>query len=116
MSAQTLTVLSTNVDQYYLLASSGAIISFTVFMRNERLGMIVLFYYDFALTLPQEIKHIWSSQSWRQEIKHIWSSKLNVVNVLVISLRYITAFSYVPVLLVTFVDGVNKHDKSVSIN
>ncbi len=103
MSAQTLTVLSTNVDQYYLLASSGAIISFTVFMRNERLGMIVLFYYDFALTLPQEIKHI-------------WSSKLNVVNVLVISLRYITAFSYVPVLLVTFVDGVNKHDKSVSIN
>ncbi len=51
--------------------------------------MIVVFYYDFALTMPQEVKHI-------------WSSKLKLMNVLVIALRYITAFGYIPVLMLTF--------------
>lgn len=64
------------VTVYYILASS------------------VVFYYDFALTMPQEIKHI-------------WSSKLKVVNVLIIALRYITALGYVPVLVVTFVPVIN---------
>jgi len=57
-------------NQYYILVSSA------------------VFYYDFILTMPQEIKHIWSSKA-----------KLNLVNVLVIALRYITAFGYVPVLM-----------------
>jgi len=59
------------VNQYYLLACS------------------VIFYYDFILTLPQEIKHI-------------WSSKFNKVNLLVIALRYTTAIGYIPVLVLTF--------------
>lgn len=58
-------------NQYYILASS------------------VVFYYDFALTLPQEIKHI-------------WSSKFSRINVLLIALRYITAIGYVPILWLTF--------------
>jgi len=57
-------------NQYYLLASS------------------VIFYYDFILTIPQEIKHF-------------WSSKFNKVNVLVIALRYTTAIGYIPVLVLT---------------
>ncbi len=51
--------------------------------------IIVIFYYDFILTLPQEIKHI-------------WSSKFNKVNLLVIALRYTTAIGYIPVLVLTF--------------
>ncbi|KLO16173.1 hypothetical protein SCHPADRAFT_938080 [Schizopora paradoxa] len=60
------------VDQYYILASS------------------VVFLYDFALTMPQEIEFL-------------WSSKLKLVNVLVIALRYITVLGCIPVLMLTFV-------------
>ncbi len=55
---------------------------FTRFLQSR----LVAVYYDFILTMPQEIKHI-------------WSSKFNLVNVLVIALRYITAFGYVPSLM-----------------
>jgi len=58
------------------------------------IGRKVVFYYDLALTMPQETKHI-------------WSSKLKVVNVLIIALRYITVLGYVPVLVVTFVPVIN---------
>ncbi len=58
------------------------------------MGMIVIFYYDFALTMPQEIKHI-------------WSSKFKLVNVLVIALRYVTVFGYIPELVLTFVSVIN---------
>lgn len=67
---------SFNAHQYYILASS------------------VAFYYDFALTMAQEIKHV-------------WSSKLKLVNVLIIALRYITAFGYIPILVLTFTPVVN---------
>ncbi len=56
--------------------------------------MIVVFYYDFALTMPQEIKYI-------------WSSKLTLINVLVIALRYFTVFGYIPVLVLTFVPAIS---------
>lgn len=49
----------------------------------------VVFYYDFFLTLSQEIIHL-------------WSFKLKLVNVLVIALRYITLFGYIPVLVLIF--------------
>ncbi len=53
--------------------------------------MAVVFYYDFALTMPQEIKYI-------------WSSKWTLMNLLVITLRYITVLGYsIPVFLLTFV-------------
>jgi len=65
--------MSNDVSTYYILVSS------------------VVFYYDFALTMPQEIKYI-------------WSSKRNLMNSLVITLRYITALGYgIPVFLMTFV-------------
>ncbi len=51
--------------------------------------IIVVFYYDFVLTMPQEIKHIWSSKS-------------NTGMSLVITLRYFTAFGYIPVLMLAF--------------
>ncbi len=66
--------------------------------------MIVVFYYDFALTMPQEIKHI-------------WSSKLKLVNMLVIALRYITALGYIPVLVLTFAPVINSGSgETVSTN
>ncbi|KLO16170.1 hypothetical protein SCHPADRAFT_223992 [Schizopora paradoxa] len=61
----------TTVDQYYILASS------------------VVFLYDFALTVPQEIKFL-------------WNSKFKLVNGLVMALRYITVLGYIPVLLLAF--------------
>ncbi len=63
--------------------------------------MTVVFYYDFALTMPQEIKHI-------------WSSKLKIVNVLVIALRYITAIGYIPVLVLTFAPLTSSGSETVS--
>jgi len=57
--------------RYYILASS------------------VVLYYDFALTLPQEIKHI-------------WFSKFSLMNVLLIALRYITAIGYTSALWLAF--------------
>ncbi len=61
---------------------------------HSDLRMVVVFYYDFALTMPQEVKHI-------------WSSKFKLVNVLVIALRYITALDYIPVLVLTFVPVIS---------
>ncbi len=58
----------------------------------------VLFYYDFALTIHQEIKYIWASKS-----------PFRLVNLLVIAMRYITFFGYIPGCILTFasatVDG-----------
>ncbi len=79
-------------NPYYVLASSGAsnFKAFTVTNTSyHRDDTVVVFYYDFALTMPQEIKHV-------------WSSKLKLINVLVIALRYITALGYIPVLVLTF--------------
>ncbi|KLO08480.1 hypothetical protein SCHPADRAFT_607323 [Schizopora paradoxa] len=59
--------LRTAIDQYYIIASSA------------------FFYYDFALTL-------------RQEIKYIWSSKPTFINFLVIALRYLTVLSFIPAI------------------
>ncbi|KLO16167.1 hypothetical protein SCHPADRAFT_926684 [Schizopora paradoxa] len=67
---------STEVDLYYLLASS------------------VLFCYDFLLTSPQEVRYL-------------WSSKLNIVNVLVLALRYITLFGYVANLMLAFSHAID---------
>ncbi len=68
------------------------------------MGMIVLFYYDFALTMPQEVKYI-------------WSTKMTLVNLLVIALRYITALGYIPVLVLTFLQTLSSSTgNTVSIN
>jgi len=66
-------------NQYYIMASS------------------VVFYYDFVLTFPQEVKHI-------------WGPKFTSVNVLLIALRYTTAFGYIPVLLLIFAPALLFHD------
>jgi len=58
-------------NQYYILASTA------------------IFYYDFALTFPQEIKHV-------------WSSKFSLVNMLLLAQRYNTAIGYAPILWLTF--------------
>ncbi|KLO16182.1 hypothetical protein SCHPADRAFT_224874 [Schizopora paradoxa] len=68
------------ISQYYLLISS------------------VIFYYDFILTMPREIKHV-------------WSSKLNAVNLLVIALRYITAFEYIPIFVIAFAPSFSGEQK-----
>jgi len=68
--------MSNDVSTYYILASS------------------VVFWYDFVLTMPQEIKYI-------------WSSKLNLMNSPVIVLRYITVLGYIPVFLLAFVPVTN---------
>ncbi|KLO16164.1 hypothetical protein SCHPADRAFT_223269 [Schizopora paradoxa] len=60
-----------NISEYYVLASS------------------VIFYYDFTLTMAQEIKYL-------------WSSKPRLVNVLVLLLRYISALDYIIVIWSTF--------------
>ncbi|KLO16185.1 hypothetical protein SCHPADRAFT_938091 [Schizopora paradoxa] len=52
------------------------------------LACSVVFYYDFFLTLPQEFKYL-------------WPCKLKPVNMLVIALRYITAFGYIPTLVLS---------------
>jgi len=66
---------STSVDQYYLLASS------------------VVLYYDFIITIPQEIRYI-------------WSSKLKLMNVLIVMLRYVTVLGYVIVLVTAFAPAI----------
>ncbi len=50
--------MSSNVSSYYILASSGASIPYNAFMNTSysNIGTIAVFYYDFALTMPQEIK------------------------------------------------------------
>lgn len=67
-------------NQYYLLASS------------------VVFYYDFSLTISQEIQHI-------------WSTNFTFVNVLIMALRYITAFGYIPTLVLTFSPAFASEEK-----
>jgi len=80
--------MSVSVDQNYDLASS------------------VLFYYDFALTIHQEIKYIWASKS-----------PFRLVNLLVIAMRYITFFGYIPVLILTFASAkVDDMAQGVSFN
>ncbi len=82
--------MSIRVDQYYILASSGVIISCGGSMHAlNAFRTPVTFYYDFILTIPQEIKHI-------------WSAKFKSVNVLIIALRYISAIGYIPILTFTF--------------
>lgn len=56
---------------------------------QERFTTAVVFYYDFILTFPQEIKHL-------------WSFKLKPVNVLTMTLWYITALGYIPVFVFAF--------------
>ncbi|KLO16166.1 hypothetical protein SCHPADRAFT_938076 [Schizopora paradoxa] len=53
------------------------------------LASAVVFLYDFSLTIPQEIMFL-------------WTSKPKLANVLVLSLRYLTALGYIPVLLLIF--------------
>ncbi len=87
--------VSANAHQYYILASSGATYPLTRFLSDSRgFGAIVVFYYDFVLTMPQEIRHI-------------WSSTFKVVNVLIIAMRYITAFGYIAILVFTFLPVIN---------
>jgi len=57
--------------------------------RYSILASSVALYYDFALTLPQEIKHI-------------WFSKFSFMNVLLIALRYVTAIDYASTLWLAF--------------
>ncbi|KLO16183.1 hypothetical protein SCHPADRAFT_224753 [Schizopora paradoxa] len=59
------------VTQSYILASS------------------VVLFYDFILTIPQEVKCI-------------WSRKLKLVDVLVLALRYTAVFGYIPALVMAF--------------
>ncbi|KLO16161.1 hypothetical protein SCHPADRAFT_223084 [Schizopora paradoxa] len=71
--------LRTNVDQYYIMASSA------------------FFFYDFALTIPQEVKHI-------------WFTKLSIVNVLVIGLRYLTVLGFIPAIVIAFTPFIDVGD------
>ncbi|KLO04809.1 hypothetical protein SCHPADRAFT_947425 [Schizopora paradoxa] len=76
--------LRTNVDQYYIMASSA------------------FFFYDFALTIPQEVKHM-------------WSTKLSLVNVLVIGLRYLTVLGFIPVIVFAFAPFLDVGDGGKSV-
>lgn len=46
-----------------------------------------------------------------REIKHVWSLKFNVVNILVIALRYITAFEYIPIFVIAFAPSFSGDQK-----
>jgi len=51
--------------------------------------LTVVFYYDFALTLPREIEHI-------------WSSKLSLIKVLLVALRYNSVIGYASTIWLEF--------------
>ncbi len=97
---------STSVDQYYLLASSGATNCFRICtpLITICIRMAVVLYYDFVITIPQEIRYI-------------WSSKLKLMNVLIVMLRYVTVLGYVIVLVTAFAPAiVTGTTKTVSAN
>jgi len=58
------------------------------------LASSVIFYYDFALTLSQEYKFV-------------WLRKLSAVDILVLALRYLTAASYLLILVLAFAPGID---------
>lgn len=51
--------------------------------------IIAVFYYDFVLTIPEEVKYL-------------WCSRFKIINLLVIALRYISAVGYIAVLMASF--------------
>ncbi|KLO15140.1 hypothetical protein SCHPADRAFT_927413 [Schizopora paradoxa] len=71
-------VIPTRSNQYYLLASS------------------VVFFYDYALTLPQEYKHV-------------WSKGFSTINALLIGLRYISIIGYLPTVALGFSPSLQKN-------
>ena len=89
------------VNQYYILAASGeSSLSAGSYAYSNDLSEVV-FYYDFFLT-------------FHQEIKFLWPCKSKPINMLVIALRYISAFGYIPTLVLTIV-SLNETTVSLTI-
>jgi len=62
------------------------------------LASSVVFYYDYILTLPQEYKFL-------------WTKKMNIVTLLILTLRYVTASSYLIIFALAFAPGIAVGDR-----